>query len=218
MKPSVPVVRLDPVEEALFWSHVDKSGECWVWTANRARGYGRVKVRRLSVSAHRLAWVLAFGPIPDGLLVLHRCDNPPCVNPDHLWLGTHGDNQRDKWAKGRGLTPEQFAAIRHPKGDDHPRRRHPELWPMHSHPKLTEDQVRSIRDEYAAGGVTQQALADRYRVRQTLISRIVLRQIWRASSRGDGPRCEDIPAHVGDFVAPRPGLEQRTRREPPYVP
>lgn len=178
-RPTNPIDPPTPQEEALFWSHVEKSETCWLWMANRNRGYGRAKLRRRSIFAHRVAWVIAHGPIPDGLCVLHHCDNPPCVRPDHLWLGTDLDNQRDRWAKGRGITPEQFAAIRHPRGDDHPRRKHPELWPARSHSKLTENQVRSIRAEYAAGGVTQQALADRYGVYQTLISQIILRQTWR---------------------------------------
>jgi hypothetical protein len=75
----------------------DPTTGCHVWTSTLATGgYGRVLV-----SAHRLAWELAHGPIPDGLLVLHRCDNPPCCNPEHLFLGTVADNMADKTAKGR---------------------------------------------------------------------------------------------------------------------
>jgi hypothetical protein len=86
-----------------FWPKVDKSGDCWVWTASKNdRGYGHFGRGGRTVSAHRVAWELARGPIPEGLWVLHKCDNPPCVNPAHLFLGTPGDNARDREAKGRG--------------------------------------------------------------------------------------------------------------------
>lgn len=91
-----------------FWAKVDKRGsdECWPWTANRdGDGYGQLTVlegdRRTTEKAQRVSWRLANGPIPDGMLVLHRCDNPPCVNPAHLFLGTHRDNVADCDAKGR---------------------------------------------------------------------------------------------------------------------
>ena len=75
---------------------------CREWTGKRARnGYGHVGWRRLSMGAHRLAWILTHGPIPDGLWVLHHCDNPPCCEPTHLFLGTAADNSADCEAKGR---------------------------------------------------------------------------------------------------------------------
>lgn len=88
-----------------FWSKVEKheANECWLWTggARIATGYGRFYAFGEQILAHRFAWELAHGQVPDGLFVLHRCDNPPCVNVDHLWLGTKGDNNRDTAAKGR---------------------------------------------------------------------------------------------------------------------
>lgn len=91
--------------EERFWSHVDKSGECWEWIAyrnNSRGGYGRfqpaVGIRK---EAHRYAWEITHGPIPDGLYVCHDCDNPSCVRPDHLFLGTQKDNIRDASRKGR---------------------------------------------------------------------------------------------------------------------
>lgn len=87
-----------------FWSKVDRSGDCWTWTASRTRhGYGRIGLGHDRVeTAHRVSWMLANGPIPEGVFVCHRCDNPPCVRPDHLFLGTALDNIRDMIAKGRG--------------------------------------------------------------------------------------------------------------------
>lgn len=97
-----------------FWRHVDKSGDCWVWTARRAKGskgYGLTTIGRVTVKAHRLSWQLANGPIPSGLHVCHRCDNPPCVRPDHLFLGTHQDNMADKVRKGRHLVEKKLSRL-----------------------------------------------------------------------------------------------------------
>lgn len=92
-----------------FWSQVDKSGDCWIWEGKRnpRHPYGQFYVgwdgeRYVEMRAHRAAWSLANAqPVPEGMSVMHSCDNPICVNPDHLSLGTHTDNVRDMWAKGR---------------------------------------------------------------------------------------------------------------------
>jgi hypothetical protein len=93
-----------PIETRL-WEKVQKepNGGCWLWTGGTTNGgYGVIGVGRGRLHrAHRISWEIANGPIPDGLKVLHRCDNPPCVNPAHLFLGTQVDNMRDCAAKGR---------------------------------------------------------------------------------------------------------------------
>lgn len=88
--------------EERFWPKVDKSGDCWTWTASLSRsGYGGFGFRGKVWKAHRVSYVLAYGEIPDGAHILHSCDNPPCVNPAHLRAGTRSDNMQDKVRRGR---------------------------------------------------------------------------------------------------------------------
>lgn len=89
-------------EPLWFEYHLDKSGECWMWTRSKYKnGYGHLQVGGKRVMTHRYAYMLWRGKIPEGMLVCHKCDNPPCCNPEHLFLGTHKDNLRDAMAKGR---------------------------------------------------------------------------------------------------------------------
>lgn len=135
---------------ARFWDKVALGEQCWVWTANvNHRGYGRVLYRGKVQQAHRVAWEMVHGPIPDGLFVLHHCDNPPCVNPDHLFVGTHSDNMVDAVRKGR-----------------------------HARAKVTEADVRDIRTARASGeGV--RALARRYRVDPKTIRDLLGHENWK---------------------------------------
>ena len=89
--------------EAHFWAKISQVEDgCWQWTgAHLAAGYGQIG----DMLAHRYSWELHYGPVPRGLLVCHRCDNPPCVRPEHLFLGTYGDNSRDAASKGRFSVP-----------------------------------------------------------------------------------------------------------------
>lgn len=88
--------------EVKFWRHTVKADGCWLWrSAIVANGYGGVKHNGKMVRAHRASWLIHYGPIPDGLQVCHRCDVKPCVNPEHLFVGTHKDNMRDCVEKGR---------------------------------------------------------------------------------------------------------------------
>jgi len=140
-----------------FWEKVRKTEGCWLWTGSRdEKGYGRISIPKASPrKASRVSWELANGKIPRGKCVLHRCDNPACVNPAHLFLGTKADNNADMRAKGRHAKGEKVSGA-----------------------KLTEIQVREIRQRYAAGGVSQQRLADEYGVNNSLICTIISRRRW----------------------------------------
>jgi len=95
---------MDEKTIARFWAKVRRGtdSECWEWIAHRNRdGYGHIYIAKRLLRAHRVSWVIAFGNIEDGACVLHRCDNPSCVNPKHLFIGTHKDNVEDMRNKGR---------------------------------------------------------------------------------------------------------------------
>lgn len=94
-----------------FWNNVQRSDGCWTWSgARHERGYGRFRVGSVVHRAHRFAWLITRGDIPQGMHVLHRCDNPSCVRPDHLFLGSHADNMRDKARKGRNTASRKLTA------------------------------------------------------------------------------------------------------------
>jgi hypothetical protein len=142
-------------------------GGCWEWTGIRFEsGYGRIGHRR----AHRVAYEVFVGPIPDGLLVCHHCDNPPCINPADLFLGTSADNSADMVQKGRQARGERQG--RHTKPWTKP------LGENVGTSKLTDSQVIEIRLRYATGEFTQYRLADEYGVNQAQIGHIVKGETW----------------------------------------
>jgi hypothetical protein len=174
---STKEINLSEKDAVRFWQKADKSAgpdACWPWTAYKKppEGYGVFNVFRKMFRAHRVAWTLANGPIPRGLQVCHHCDNPPCCNPAHLFLGTHLDNARDKASKGRCNSP---------KGEKNGMRLHPERRPRgetHGSAKLTAAQVLEIRALYAAGGTSLSKLARQFGLGISPIFDIIKLKNW----------------------------------------
>ena len=152
--------------KAHFWARVDRwspyeydfRDDCWLWTGqlrkNPKKRYGRFRVGNKTVHAHRLAYELLIGPIPEGELVCHHCDNPSCVNPAHLYAGTHQDNMNDMVARRRSCCDA-------------------------GHSKLTEKQVLKIREKYIPYVYGTRRLAKEFGAAQTTIMEIVKRQTWK---------------------------------------
>lgn len=142
-----------------FLQKVDTTGDCWIWTGRiDGHGYGAVIVGKHGKGAHRLSWVLHRGPIPKGMCVLHKCDNPPCVNPDHLFIGTIRDNVHDMCRKGRHV------GLR----------------------KITAKQAQWIRDQYATGLYTQREIGDSLGIHSTAVSKIIVGKRWNKKGRLNG--------------------------------
>ena len=155
---------------ARFWSYVNKnfsSSRCWEWTGTKTEfGYGHFNLWRngktINLKSHRVSWFLSFGAIPQGKFICHKCDNPACVNPNHLFVGTHKENMADMAKKGRNRS-----AIPRVHGAKHP---------LH---KLTAEQVREIKQRYSSGGISQGQLASEYGVTRARIQLVVSGKGWK---------------------------------------
>jgi len=154
--------------QELFWSKVAITADvnkCWEWQASFLIRYGSFKANRKTRAAHKVAWELTHGEIPNGLWVLHTCDNAKCVNPNHLYLGTSADNVRDRVERDRGA-----------KGERQPNH------------KLTNVAVVEIRRKHAFDGVAIRALAREYNVSQKAIQLVVRGKTWKPKCQN----CNDI--------------------------
>jgi HNH endonuclease len=144
-------------ELARFNAKIQKTDSCWIWTRSLdTHGYGQFGFRGKTRLAHRLAWEINHGPIPVGLFVCHRCDNPRCVNPKHLFLGTNRDNLDDARAKGRLIG-------KHTRGEAHPKAR------------FTNNQICFIR----SAKMTAEALSKQFGCFVSTINKIRQKQTWR---------------------------------------
>lgn len=167
------VSKRTPIGERI-WRRVARGDGCWEWQGYRDRdGYGDTHMyvggERKTVRVHRAVWEIERGPIPDGLCVLHRCDNPSCVRPDHLFLGTVGDNNRDARDKGRGFlqTDKNPAKLGRFRGSKNGRA------------LLTENQVRRIRTLYENGQGSYRSIGKRFGVGKHVVYAIVRRRAWK---------------------------------------
>jgi hypothetical protein len=149
-----------------FWARVIKTDGCWLWRGTHTRGYGIFSVNQTPIGAHRFSYELAHGSIPEGMFICHTCDNPGCVNPAHLWAGTHQENVTDMITKGRNYTggnpPDRVA-----RGE----RTH--------HAKLTASQVIEIRSRHKSNPTSHAQLAKEYDVNPSMITRIINRENWK---------------------------------------
>lgn len=147
-----------------FWSKVNKTDGCWEWTGNKGYGYGHFWIGTKATGrdhlAHRVSYEWAYGPIPAGMDVCHKCDNPACIRPDHLFLGDHATNMRDRTAKRRDNAP---------KGE------------RNNKARLTWEAVRAIRAAYAVGDVTLKTLATQHGVSVPVVSKVVRGEAWKES-------------------------------------
>lgn len=150
----------------LFWSKVaiTSDDKCWLWLASKNnKGYGQKMLNGQITLAHRIAWTLPNYIIPDGLFVLHSCDNPSCVNPKHLFIGTNQENMDDMVKKGRYIVRDRTNS----KGE------------KNSKHKLTALQVLEIRRCYEANEMNTPQLAVKYGVNKSSIARVINKKAWK---------------------------------------
>jgi hypothetical protein len=146
-----------------FSSKVNHSDGCWLWIAHTdSCGYGQYKLNGRYVKAHRYSWAHFNGEIPDGLHVLHKCDTPACVNPAHLFTGTHSDNMRDMWEKRRHAIPKVRG----------------ELNPMSKLTQTKVDEIRSLYQRGVTGEFSLKGLSLCFGVSKSLIGLIVNYKVW----------------------------------------
>lgn len=155
-----------------FLAKVTKTETCWLWMGKRREtGYGLMYFAGRYIRTHRLAWQLFRGDIPDGMEVCHRCDNPPCVNPDHLWVGTHAENMKDAAKKGRIASGDKSGARLYgapwSKGE------------LSGKAKLTTADVIEIRRLCDTLGMRQTKVAKMFGVSSCQVSVIVRRKQWK---------------------------------------
>lgn len=179
-------------KEHLFDYYKPTASGCWEWSRGRLKsGYGAAYVDGRQQVAHRVAYELVRGQIPKGMYVCHRCDNPPCINPDHLWLGSHKENMHDAIKKGRASKPPVH------KGGDHWRLKFPHMVEHgEDNPNaiMTDESVIGLRRDYVAG-VPLDVLFSKYDVTRNTIHEYTSGRRWKHLLGVDGsPTLEELKA------------------------
>jgi hypothetical protein len=165
-----------------FWDHtrVSTPDKCWEWLGSKTTGgYGEIRIGRIIIYAHRIAYVIKNGSIPEGLCICHKCDNPSCVNPDHLFAGTHKDNIQDMLMKGRrkGRGKSKRPAVKVAKT----RRPRPPRRPDSHAKKLTISSVLEIRASYIPRKNSKE-LADKYGISVVAVRDAAKGRSWKGVS------------------------------------
>lgn len=188
-----PIPELTEKNKRNFWRKVDKEGpihrwdfrkgRCWNWIGSKCSdGYGNFAIQKIIFGAHRVSRVLHFGEIPDGLHVLHDCDNPACVNPAHIFVGTHQNNIQDMWDKGRGPSTFKCPPEKKARGKNHGSKTKPQCVARGENcgtSILKEYQVLEIRKAFSELGMSKRKLAQMFGISRTTIKRVVERKGWR---------------------------------------
>ena len=146
-------------EQRRFWSKVQKTDNCWLWNSNKVRGgYGQFSFRRGKSYAHRISWETVHGLVPVGFELCHKCDVPSCVNPAHLFLGTHTQNMRDCVSKGRNVNQ---------RGQ------------KHGMAKLTDADVIEIRRRFETERVSKRTLSVEFGISDVMVGLIIRKVCWK---------------------------------------
>lgn len=188
---TIPAERIEQ-----FWTRVDQSGgpdACWPWTACRSGdGYGYLKAGGHGVKSHRVAYLLAVGTIPPGMFVCHHCDNPPCCNPAHLFVGTPADNSSDRDAKGR------YVLLYGERNGRYTRPERTARGERHGCAILTEQDVLTIRERRRSGDNSSASdLAREFKVGKSTILDVLRGHTW-AHLTGAAHSAHQLTGHAAD--------------------